>query len=381
MNPAMAGQPSSSRAPSTSALPTKALSTKALPREFFIPDLCTVQAVLFLSVVAELLAIVLELAASGLTGFSGESLAMKSLFLLWCFLLSAALLCRLRNPMIDWPLPAAAGVSYLLILLVTAATSALGQWLLSGINHSGSREIDPSLLATHVLICAVLAGIALRYFYLAQQLRLRQKTELQARIQALQSRIRPHFLFNSMNIIASLIAVDQAAAETAVEDLAALFRASLAEADAEVPLADELALCRRYARIEQLRLGDKLQMQWHLEGVPAWLKIPSLTLQPLLENAIYHGIQQLPEGGTVEVRGGYEDGLARIEVINPVPAPRRAVAEDRGNHLALDNIHHRLQAIYGPRAALRTELTPQQYRAVISYPVDESALAAEQSQG
>lgn len=340
------------------------------PREFFIPDLCNVQAVLFLVLVAELLALVLELAAHGLRGLSWTSFAMTSLFLLWSFLLSAALLCQVRTRLSHWPLALSAMACYLIILVVVAINSLVGEWLLS--SHSVAGEFDPWRLATHVIICAVLAGIALRYFYLTQQLRLRQKTELQARIQALQSRIRPHFLFNSMNIIASLIAIDQDAAEIAVEDLAALFRASLAEADAEVALEEELSLCRRYARIEQLRLGDRLQMDWQVDALPPETRIPGLTLQPLLENAIYHGIQQIPEGGTVSLIGAVEDGMVTLQVINPVPAQSvKPVNRGEGNRLAQQNIHQRLQVLYGPRAGLVTELSDGIHRATIRYPAAE----------
>ena len=346
-----------------------ATSAQAAPtrQEFFIPDLCNVQAVLFLVLVAELLAIVLELAAAGLQGFSWQSLSIISLFVQWSFLLSAALLCQLRSRLTDWPLPRAAAVCYLLIVLVVALTSITGQWLLGGLGDGGKPVVDMWMLATHVLICAVLAGIALRYFYLTQQLRLNQRAELQARIQALQSRIRPHFLFNSMNIIASLIAVDQEAAETAVEDLAGLFRASLAEVETEVSLAEELELCRRYARIEQLRLGARLQMDWQLGSVPQSLRIPGLSLQPLLENAIYHGIQQLPDGGTVTIRAAYQQGVVSLEVINPVVTDNGSAVS--GNRLAHNNIHHRLQALYGPKAELTTQVADGQFHAVIRYPM------------
>ncbi len=338
-------------------------------QDFFIPDLCQVQAVLFLVLVAELLAIVLELAGNGLRAFSWESLSLTSLLVQWSFLLSAALLCQLRERLSHWPLPWAAAGCYLLILAVVASTSAAGQWLLAGIGGGTSRSVDVWALATHVLICAVLAGIVLRYFYLTQQLRLQQRTELQARIQALQSRIRPHFLFNSMNIIASLIPVNQDAAETAVEDLASLFRASLSEVVTEVSLAEELELCRRYIRIEQLRLGQRLKVDWQLAGVPQDLKIPSLCLQPLLENAIYHGIQQMPEGGAVIITAIYEKGELCIDVINPVLTGQSRHVD--GNSLALENIHHRLQALYGPKAGLEVELVDGQHRAVIRYPVSE----------
>ena len=170
-----------------------------------------------------------------------------------------------------------------------------------------------------------------------------------------------------MNIIASLIAVDQDAAETAVEDLSALFRASLNEAT-EVSFAEELDLCRRYARIEQQRLGDRLTMSWQVDTIPEFIMIPSLTLQPLLENAIYHGIQYRPEGGPVRIEGGYKEGRLTVAVINPLPAERGA--SDAGNHMAHRNIHNRLQALYGPSAGLSVEENEHEYRALIQYDVD-----------
>ena len=152
-----------------------------------------------------------------------------------------------------------------------------------------------------MVITTVIVTSYLRYNYVRRSLQRREESELHARIQALQSRIRPHFLFNSMNIIASLIPVDPAAAETVVEDLSELFRASLQEEGSEVSIDDELALCRRYMRIEFLRLGKRLNINWQIEVVTDSVRIPLLTLQPLLENAVYHGIQPLPEGGTITV--------------------------------------------------------------------------------
>lgn len=321
--------------------------------------------------VAELLAIVLSLASEGIVLFNWQSFALISLFVQWVFLLSAAVLCPLRSRLNHWPLHWASGLCYLLIIAVVAMTSVAGQWLLKGaFSASGNWSIDGLRVLSHVLICAVLAGIALRYFYITYQLRLRQRAELQARIQALQSRIRPHFLFNSMNIIASLIAVDQEAAELAVEDLASLFRASLAEVETEVSIAEELELCRRYARIETLRLGDRLQMEWQVEDMPATLKVPGLSLQPLLENAIYHGIQQLPEGGVVTMTASYKDGEVRLTVSNPVAG--NVVSSHQGNRLAQDNINSRLQALYGSKAGLTTTVENQQHHAVISYPASDT---------
>ena len=329
---------------------------------FFLPDLCNTRAVIFLVLVAELLALVVVLAGDEVPGFDLLRLGLTSMYVQWVVLLSASMLCIGRGVLSRLTLPAAACISYLLILVVAVAVNVVGQWLTAGMLWL----IDLYEVIRVLLITAVLAGIALRYFYLTRQLQLRQQAELEARIQALQARIRPHFLFNSMNIIASLIAVDQRAAETAVEDLAALFRASLSLSDTEVPLRKELDLCQRYARIESLRLGDRLRVDWRVDSLPEAIRIPALSLQPLLENAIYHGIQQLPEGGTVTVLGVYDNDEVCITVDNPVEPDESS--SDRGNRLAQDNTRLRLQALYGVHAGLEVMEEPERYRVTLHYP-------------
>lgn len=339
---------------------------------FFIPDLCNVQAVFLLVLIGELLAIVLSVSRVGLRSFSWSDFATVSLFVQWTILLSAAGLCVLRPRLSHWPRAYAAAISYVWVLAVTAAVSLCAQWLLGTVMRAEQSRFDAWALLDNLTICAVLAGIALRYFYLAQELRQRQRAELEARLQALQSRIRPHFLFNSMNSIASLIGSDAKAAELAIEDLATLFRATLSQMSIQVPLDDELDLCRRYLRIEQLRLGARLQLEWQIDALPGALPIPSLSLQPLLENAIYHGIQVLPQGGRIRVCGEYRDGEIVIEVHNPIPEIN-AVGNgsgQKGNRMALDNIARRLQALYGEGAGVSSEQRDGEYIARLFYRVD-----------
>ena len=339
---------------------------------FFIPDLCNVQAVFFLVLVGELLALVLSVSRIGLRKFNWQDFATVSLFVQWTVLLSAAGLCLLRPRLSHWPRAYAAAISYVFVLSLTAAVSLCAQALLGALMNSGQWQFDLWSLLDNLLISAVLAGIALRYFYLAQELRQRQRAELEARIQALQSRIRPHFLFNSMNTIASLIGSDAKAAEAAVEDLATLFRATLSQMSTQVPLDDELDLCRRYLRIEQLRLGARLQVDWQIDELPGALLIPGLSLQPLLENAIYHGIQALPQGGCIQVHGEYRDGEIAIEVRNPVPAidAVRSGGGQKGNQMALDNIARRLQALYGEGAGVSSEQRDGEYIARLHYRIE-----------
>ena len=170
-----------------------------------------------------------------------------------------------------------------------------------------------------------------------------------------------------MNIIASLIAVDPETAEAVVEDLSELFRASLNEAGNRVDLEDELDLCQRYIRIESLRLGERLQMQWQLEEPDERVQIPLLTLQPLLENAIYHGIQPLPEGGTIALAVRYTDEDVHIRIENPLPDPVQ-IRESQGNKMALQNIRSRLNVLYGNRASLQTHNDGQQFVTELRFP-------------
>lgn len=341
---------------------------------FFLPELCNVSATVFLVLVAELLALVISLAAGQGPGIDWEALALTSLFTQWVVLASAAILCQLRGYLGRFSLPLAAGISYFVILVVALCCSLVGQRL--GLTQPGGAEpvIEPTRSLNHLLITAILAGIALRYFYLQQQLRLQREAELRARIEALQARIRPHFLFNSMNSIASLIASDPQLAEQVVEDLADLFRQSLAREQTEIPLDEELELCRRFVRIESLRLGQRLEVNWRIDDLPPGLKIPRFTLQPLIENAIYHGIQPLPAGGCVSVDVAIEGESCRMRVQNPVAsdAPARS-----GNRMALQNISHRLKALYGPEASVDVDRGESQFSVAIAYPLANMGLGSQ----
>ncbi|MDX1802673.1 MAG: sensor histidine kinase, partial [Alcanivorax sp.] len=237
-------------------------------------------------------------------------------------------------------------------------------WVLRDMGHQVAL-LDQDILVNS-LIAAIIAGLVMRYFYVQEQLRQKDQAELQARIQALQSRIRPHFLFNSMNIIASLIAVDPDAAEQVVEDLSVLFRASLKSSGNEVTLAEELSLCQRYIHIEQLRMGDRLQVEWHIQVDAENVMIPLLTLQPLLENAIYHGIQPLSAGGVVNIRAQAREGQLVLSISNPKPPGE---GHHSGNRMALENIRHRLEALYGEAVTLETRPQEQQYEVEIRYPL------------
>ena len=332
------------------------------PSGDFLPNLCSIQGVFALVLVGALLSLALVLVDDGLRDFEWNRLGVISLLVEWIILFSAACLCPLR-PWFKRQSSVLAGcISYGVVLAVTLLFSALGQM----VQYPGA-EPDLWGLATNLLIAAVFAGVVLRYFFLQQQLQNQQQAELHARVQALQSRIHPHFLFNSMNSIASLIGSQPALAERMVEDLSGLFRASLSEL-ALIPLEKELDLCHRFVRIEQLRLGDRLRVRWQLpESVPQTLKIPGLLLQPLIENAIYHGVQPLPEGGEVMVTLTLEDGDCAISVTNPARGDSTLI----GNGLALDNIRLRLAAHYGARGELLIAAAENNFTVIMRFPADK----------
>ncbi len=218
-----------------------------------------------------------------------------------------------------------------------------------------------------MIICAA----ALRYFYVSQQWRLRVEGEARARIDALQARIRPHFLYNSMNTIAALTRSDPARAEEAVLDLADLFRASLDERGGLVPVAEELDTARTYERIEQQRLGSRLRVRWDVDELPPQALIPALTLQPLLENAIGHGIENLPEGGEVTVTGTAADGTLLFVVRNPLPLdnPMTPVQGRGGMGIALDNIRERLALLFGEKASITAGREGDEYAVQLRIPL------------
>jgi two-component system sensor histidine kinase AlgZ len=192
--------------------------------------------------------------------------------------------------------------------------------------------------------------------------------EALARIRALQARIRPHFLFNSMNTIAALTRTDPARAEEAVEDLSDLFRGTLRDSDRPLTVREELELARIYQRIEQLRIGARLRVEWDVEGVPMQAKMPSLMLQPLLENAIYHGVERLDGGGTVTISGRVDAGRLVFTVANPLP--KSEPFQRRGHRLALDNIRERLGLAYGERGVVDVESDSERYRVTLRFPLE-----------
>ena len=358
--------------------------------DFFLPDFCEARAVLAIVLIAALLGFVLALALARHSGHGTFwfDLARTTAFLLWAGLLCAAVLCRSRawlagkslRASIAWSLALMVGT----VAVLSEAVYLLGRLWTARLGAPSAILPDSHwpFVLPNVLIAAVVGALALRYFYVSQQWRRSVELEARARIHALQARIRPHFLFNSMNTIASLTRSNPAQAEEAIEDLSDLFRVSLSDARAQITLQEEIEIARTYQRIEQLRLGDRLQVRWDVGDLPPRCMVPSLLLQPLLENAVGHGIEPLPQGGIVEVRGRLDDGVVTLEVTNPKPSGTPPPLR-RGHRMALDNIRQRLDLAFPGRATVEVDVAESRYTVRLRFPraEDESAAPAAAPRG
>lgn len=342
-------------------------------RDFFLPDFCEPPAVLAIVLIAALLGFVLALARQSSHGMFWYDLARTAAFLLWAGLLCAAVLCRSRSWLAGRSLRA--GIAWSLLLMV-ATVAVLSEAVYQLGRLWAARLGTPSAILPdshwrfvlpNMLIAAVVGALALRYFYVSQQWRRSVELEARARIRALQARIRPHFLFNSMNTIAALTRSNPAQAEQAIEDLSDLFRVNLSDARSQITLEEEIEVARTYQRIEQLRLGERLQVRWDVGDLPPLCVVPSLLLQPLLENAIGHGIEPLPTGGTIDVRGWLDQGSIVLEVANPKPA-RTARSPRRGHRMALDNIRQRLELAFPGRSSVDVENAGDRFTVRLRFP-------------
>ena len=245
-----------------------------------------------------------------------------------------------------------------IILLEIAFTSLIYLFINYFFDFNANGEAYRACLLT-----AMVTSIVLYYFYLQE--RAYSPAIAEARLQALQARIRPHFLFNSINAVLSLIRSQPARAETALEDMADLFRVLMSENRDLVPLAQELRLCHQYLDLEKLRLEDRLKITWQIEDMPSDAMIPPLILQPLLENAVYHGIEPMPEGGEIIVKIYTKHKELSIIINNPY-----APENDRhaGNKMALKNIKERLKLHFDLESSIKTNVKNNRYEVHIRFP-------------
>lgn len=344
-----------------------------LPRED-LPDFCQPHALLLLVLLGLMLALLLALAGrADLAGF-WNALGLNALMIESVVLAACLLLCAGRNLLSRVPAPVSFALIFFVIQVLTVAFSLFALHFLLAPGALGPGFNAGTWLLRNLLISLIASLVFLRYLILHRQWQLQVRAEAGARLDALQARIRPHFLFNTLNTIANLVRTRPGEAEQAVLDLADLLRTGLRR-DAEHTLSEELELVHRYLRIESQRLGDRLRVDWQLaEGLPLQQNMPALLLQPLVENAIVHGIAARADGGTLAIRcTTAARGQLEATVENPLPAEDDAEMNSPsfGNRIALDNIAKRLELCWGERARLVTNASRGRFTATLRVPIGE----------
>ncbi len=344
--------------------------------EHFLPNFCQLNMTFRVLIIAELLALVITLVMPVPSIFFDnyfEALFQISLFVLWIALACAMGLCLSRKYLNRLPNRMAIITAYLLLLLITIIVNESAVWLLYifGKISSPRPEWYAHLQFQNIFVSAIINALALGYFLTKQELLQRTVSEAKAKNQALQSRIRPHFVFNAMNIIASLTRSEPAKAEAAIEDMSELFRMMLNEEETLVPVNREIEVAQKYLALEKLRLDNRLQVDWDIGKFPRKAIMPILTLQPLLENAISEGIEPSATGGTISIKLWENDDIIYINISNTVPKKRGRKSRSQNNE-SLDNIRLRFRSHYGDKASLTADAHDDHYLVAMTLPVRDT---------
>jgi two-component system sensor histidine kinase AlgZ len=339
-----------------------------------LPSFCNL-GVMLRSMVAVnvLLAAAAVIRARSLESVPGELLGFAA-FGEPMLIVSVVALCAARR----WLVKMGYGAAYAMIAAFELALAAIFHRMAANLG------VVPELMpfTQFAAITVIVAGLALAYFDF--RMRALSPAVAEARIQALQARIRPHFLYNSINAVLALMRSDPRRAERALEDLADLFRVLMADNRTLAPIGNEIELARQYLAIEELRLGERLRVRWDIDAMPADALVPPLVLQPLVENAVYHGIEPSETGGeiAIEVRVAGEELVIRLTnpfrasgdnhagnrmaLANPVAGSGKTHAA--GNRMAIVNIRERLQLHFDAEASMRSEVHGGKYRVTIRMP-------------
>jgi two-component system sensor histidine kinase AlgZ len=353
----------------TFATPTETFPSSHA-KERYLPDFRSLSTTLILSLLGEVFAFMYTFAEVSSPTWFWSELGINSLFILWIVLTSQTVLAMLADALDNMQ---AVKAGWCVFAIVEGTTLAI-TWLVylqAGDMESAFQMREshlPFQLLQNGLLAGLMAAVVLRYQYIQYLRRLQVRAESAARLDALQARMRPHFLFNSLNAIASLTRRNPALAEELTLDLAELFRAILRKDIQLTALQDELVLSRQYLNIEKQRLGERLRVVWSLDEDMLAALVPLLSLQPLLENAVYHGIEPCAQGGTLEIScQAYKKNQVVITVRNPMPLQQPALQRP-GNRFALENVRLRLQAFFGDEAKLTVSMSEGFYQARMVFP-------------
>jgi len=327
------------------------------------PTFCNWRLLLTVMVITEVSVVLVGLGPGGFPGWWW--LMAASIYAQWMALFCAAGLCVISGWTSRFSSDGAWMFSWLMVLFL-AMVFSFATWLGAGISAPGMILDDVGIFVLkNVFAVGLVALVFFRYLVVRERWKAELLAQSEARVQALQARIQPHFLFNSLNTIASLVHDDPDNAEAATLDLADIFRGSMRRADQLISLEEELQMARQYLEMEKRRLGDRLDIEWRVDDLPSGAAVLPLMLQPLLENAVAHGIQARAEGGRLSVYGRAEGDQVVITIGNPL-APEGFSAGGHG--IAIDNIRERLVYAFGPRAQLLTNQDKEQFYAVMVVP-------------
>lgn len=347
--------------------------TQTREQQFF-PDFGSFSLAIRFIFLAELIAIIITIGRNPVF----DEQAWQDLNLLSAFAISISLcsvvILKLASPLLRRTSVAVGSVLVvLLLLLVTAVGTDAMIFALYDLGLIEERwpPWRESLIIRSLMVALIIGGLGVRYFVTQHKAEVEERAQQEARMQALQSRIRPHFLFNSLNTVASLTRSNPEKGEAVLHDLADLFRVLLADARKLVPLSAEREISRQYLEIEKMRLGDRLHVQWNVSpNIPRNALIPALTLQPLLENAIYHGIEPRFAGGTIKIDMWTEGETLNILISNPLPDVRDGPrTKSKGNKIAQENTRQRLTTQFGSAASLQAFEEGGQYHVKIKMPI------------
>lgn len=329
----------------------------------FIPVFCKGPVILRALVLAQAVAIVLAF-APGASSEPWLRLGFVSLFVQWITLTTSALLCVFRRQL-NGLQPVKQGAAVISILLLVTLTVSISAYAVFADSVWGNPLPFTQFVVQNLLVSAIVGLMAIQFFMLHTERHQRLTAQARAELEALQARIQPHFLFNSLNTVAELTQQDAKAAEQALLDLAALFRAAL-HAGSESTLNAEIILAKQYSALEQWRLGERLTISWTIPQIVPEVPVPALLLQPLLENAIRHGIEPLPEGGEITIELNVCAEQVVVMIVNPVVA---SDSRNKGHGIALDNVRQRLELMYEGKGNLASARIGLQYRVKLVLPL------------
>ena len=338
---------------------------------YFFTKIGRWQHLIELFIASNILAMILALAeAQSWTALSVERLLQYMLFINWVLLAFVALVELFQKKIQPLNFAQASVVGFILLqMIVVLTTVVLNGVIYFGQNfqiHGLSSNVLLDGVMLHLSYGVLIGTFCFRYLYLREQWVRQQNSELHARIQAMQARIHPHFLFNSLNTVISLITIDPDKAEQMLLNLSRLFRASFKELKL-VRLKDEIELCQHYLAIEQMRLGDRLRVEWKYddEVLFSQVQIPLLTLQPLVENSIFHGVEKFLTKSTISILIEVLQNQVNIVITNPYTQDKINLRQ--GNGIAVENVKQRLEAYYGRTVIFQTYAGKGIFTTVVQY--------------